>query len=81
MAKIPNTKFGNQTAIKGGKVDFSAKVPKILSKNTNEKAIAIPIAKFNPIPPLRFIEETATAIIVRINADTGILYFLYKTTK
>ena len=81
MAKIPNTIFGNQTAKKGGKLDISAKVPKILSKKTNEKATAIPMAKFIPIPPLRFIEETATAIIVSINADTGILYFLYKTTR
>ena len=81
MAKIPKTIFGNQTANKGGKLDFSANVPKILSKNTNEKATAIPMAKLNPIPPLLFIDETATAIIVSINADTGILYFLYKTTK
>ena len=62
MAKIPKTIFGNQTANNGGKLDFSANVPKILSKNTNEKATAIPMAKLNPIPPLRFIDETATAI-------------------
>lgn len=41
----------------------------------------IPIAKLIPIPPLLFIEDTATAIIVRINAEIGKLNFLYKTTK
>ena len=62
-------------------VDFSARAPNILSKNTNANAIAIPIAKLIPIPPLRFIEETASAIMVNINAETGKLYFLYNTTK
>ncbi len=81
MAKIPKAILGNQTANMGGILDFSANTPKILSKNTKAKANAIPIARFVPIPPLRFIEETATAIIVRINADTGTLYFLYNTTK
>ena len=81
MAKIPKAILGNQTANIGGILDFSANTPKILSKKTNAKASAIPIAKLVPIPPLRFIEETATAIIVSINAETGILYFLYKTTK
>ena len=76
MAKIPNNIFGNQTAIIGFIVDFSAKAPKILSKKTKAKAIAIPIAKLIPIPPRRFIEDTASAIIVRINAETGKLYFL-----
>jgi hypothetical protein len=46
------------------------------SKKTNEKATAIPMARFIPIPPLRFIAETETAIIVRINAEIGILNFL-----
>ena len=76
MASIPNKKLGNQTAIKGLIVDFSAKAPNILSKNTNANAIPIPIAKLIPIPPLRLIEEKANAIMVRINADTGRLYFL-----
>lgn len=34
MAKMPKKIFGNHTAIKGEKVDCSAIVPKILSKNT-----------------------------------------------
>ena len=81
MANIPKAILGNHTANMGGILDFSANTPKILSKNTKANASAIPMAKFVPIPPLRFIEDTATAIIVRINAETGTLYFLYKTTK
>ena len=80
-AKIEKTIFGNQTANKGEIADFSARVPKILSKKTKANARAIPMARLSPIPPLRFIEDTATAIIVSINAETGKLYFLYKTTK
>jgi hypothetical protein len=68
--------LGNQTANSGDILDFSAKTPKILSKNTNKKATAIPMAKFIPIPPLRFIAETETAITVKIKAEIGILNFL-----
>ena len=80
-AKIPNTTFGNQTATKGGILDFSAKVPKTLSKKTYVNAITMPMAKLTPIPPLLFMADTATAIKVRIKAVTGKLYFLYKTTR
>lgn len=73
---MPNKTLGNQTAINGFMVDFSAKAPNILSKNTKANAIAIPIAKLIPIPPLRFIEDTESAIMVSINAETGRLYFL-----
>lgn len=76
MARIPKTILGTQTAIIGGAADFSAKTPKILSKKTKANAKTIPMARFIPIPPLRFIEETATAIIVKMNAATGILNFL-----
>ena len=73
--------FGSHTATRGENADFSAITPKTLSRKTNENATAIPIARLTPIPPLRFIDETDTAIIVNINAETGTLYFLYKTTK
>ncbi len=43
-------------------------------------AITTPKAKLTPIPPLRLIEDTATAIIVSINTDAGKLHFLYNTT-
>ena len=39
--------------------------------------ITTPKAKLTPIPPLRLIEDTATAIIVSINTDAGKLHFLY----
>ena len=81
IAKTPKRIFGVQTANNGGAVEASASTPKTLSKNTKPKARIIPIARFIPIPPRRFMEETETAIIVKINAETGILYFLYNTTK
>ena len=81
MAKIPKTVLGIQTAMKAGILDFSAKTPKIFSKNTKAKASKMPSAKFIPIPPRRFIEETATAIMVKMKAETGMLYFLYNTTR
>jgi hypothetical protein len=59
--------------------DFSANVPNILSKtrsqsnsNTNSKVHS------HTSPP--FLVGHYTAIIVNINAETGTLYFLYKTT-
>ena len=76
---MPNTILENQTANNGEKSDCAAMVPKILSKNTNIMAIQIPKARFTPIPPLRFLEDTATAIIVKINTDTGKLHFLYNS--
>ena len=79
MAKIPNITFGNHTATNGGKSDWAAITPKILSKNTKTMAIQIPKARFTPIPPRRFIDETATAIMVNIKTETGKLHFLYST--
>jgi len=76
MASIPNTILGNHTAIKGEKVDCSAMVPKTLSKKIKMKARHIPTARFTPIPPLLLNEETATAIIVRIKAEIGMLHRL-----
>jgi hypothetical protein len=50
------------------KTRFFSKYPKILSKKHKANANAIPI-RFIPIPPLRFIEETETAIIVKMKAE------------
>lgn len=79
-AKTPNITFGNQTAINGEKSDCAAMVPKTLSKNTNIIAIVMPKARFTPIPPLLLIEDTATAIIVKMNTETGKLHFLYNSS-
>ena len=65
-----------RTTIMGEKFDCWAMTPNTLSKNTKIIAIKIPKARFTPMPPRRFIDETATAIIVKINIDTGKLHFL-----
>ena len=80
MAKIPNNTFGNHTATNGGKSDWAAITPNILSKNTNTMAMQMPKAKLTPMPPRRFMEDTATAIIVNINTETGKLHLRYKTS-
>jgi hypothetical protein len=54
-------------------VDLLTRTPKILSKKIKRNPKLIPKAKLTPIPPLRLKEETATAIIVRIKAEIGIL--------
>ena len=41
----------------------------------------IPTAKFKPIPPLFLNEDTATAIIVKISAETGIDHLLFRSNK
>jgi hypothetical protein len=64
--------LGNQTANIGGILDFSANTQRFYQKQRQSQCN--PIAKLVPIPPRRFIAETA-AIMVRINAETGTLYF------
>ena len=70
---MPNKTRGSQAATTGGNVDLLTKTPKILSKKMKRKPKLIPKAKLTPIPPLHLKEETATAIIVSINAEIGIL--------
>ena len=41
----------------------------------------MPNAKLTPIPPLLLKEETATAINVKINDETGMLHLLCLTNK
>ena len=61
---MANTIFGAQDATKGEKSLLAAMVPNILSKKIKIIPIAIPMARLTPMPPRRFTEETATAIIV-----------------
>ena len=61
--------------------DCCAKTPKILSKKTYISATEIPNAKFTPVPPLLFSDETEKPIKVKINIEKGTLHFLYLTTK
>ena len=72
-ANRPNNTKGSHAATTGGNVDLLTRTPKILSKKIKRNPKLIPKAKLTPIPPLRLKEETATAIIVRIKAEIGIL--------
>jgi hypothetical protein len=78
---MPNRNKGNQAARKGEKVDLLTKTPKILSKKIKRKPKAIPKARLTPIPPRLLKEATATAIKVKIKADTGILQRLCRTSR
>jgi len=49
------------------------KYSETLSKKINMNASVIPTARLIPIPPLLLKEATATAIMVKINAEIGIL--------
>ena len=70
---MPKAILGIQVASSGEKVDFSARVPNTLSKNTKVKARQMPMARLRPIPPRRFMLDTATAIMVSIKADAGMV--------
>ncbi len=74
---MANTIFGAQEATKGEKSLLAARVPNILSKKINTIPMAIPMARLTPIPPRRFTEETATAMIVNMYAETGKLHLLW----
>ena len=79
MLKEPKRKRGNQAARKGEKVDLLT-ITKILKKIKRNPKL-IPNAKLTPIPPLLLKEETATAINVKMNDETGILHLLCLTNK
>ena len=65
---IRNTILGIHTATTGGVFPFTAKVEDTVWKTMYPKLSAIPIPKFNPIPPLTFFAERATPMSVNINA-------------
>ena len=66
-----NTRFGSHKAIPGGNVPVWTNIWLKRRKRIYVKANAIPIPIFHPIPPRRFFEDSATPIIVRINAENG----------
>ena len=66
-----NTTFGNQRAMPGGNVPVCTNIWLKRRKRIYVNARAIPIPIFQPIPPRRFLEDKATPIIVRINAEKG----------
>jgi hypothetical protein len=75
MAKIPKTKLGNKPQLVE-KTRFSASTPNILSKYMKCQCNSGKIHSHSS----QLIEETETAIIVKNEAETGTLNFLYKTT-
>ena len=66
-----NTKLGSQAPMLGFISDLDTKTEKSLSKKIKIKARIIPKARFKPIPPLFFVEATATAKIVNIKTVIG----------
>ena len=75
------TKFGAQAPNTALKSDFTTNTEKNLSKNIKIKAIEIPNARFNPIPPLLLKEETETPKRVKIITEKGILNLLFFSNK
>ena len=73
---VANKNRGNHAAMIGENVDLATKTPRTLSKKTNKNPKVTPNAKLNPVPPLRFLEATATAINVKTKTDNGMLHRL-----
>ena len=66
-----NTILGTQRATAGDNVSVCTNIWLNRMKRMYVKARAIPNARFQPIPPLRFCDESATPMIVRMNAEKG----------
>ena len=81
IANPPKIVIGSQAPRKGEKLDLLTITEKILSKNIKRNPMAMPKAKFTPIPPLLLNEETETPIRVKINAEKGKLHLLCLTNK
>lgn len=63
--------FGSQIASHGGITPVYTNIWLNLMNNMYEKLSAIPIARFQPIPPRFFLDDRATPIIVSMNAENG----------
>lgn len=70
-AMIVKTTLGSQRAIAGGRAPVWTNIWLKRRKRMYVKAKAIPIPMFQPIPPLLFFEDSATPMIVRMNAENG----------
>lgn len=71
MAINPNNNIGIQTDKDAGKLPEVAKTVEIFINNINENVIARPKARFNPIPPLTFLEDKETPINVNTIVAKG----------
>ena len=66
MAINPKKKLGIQTYNNEFTPATAPNTSEIFIRKTYKNIIATPIAKLIPVPPLFFLKESATAIIVRI---------------
>ena len=67
----PNNKTGIHTDNDAGKLPDVAKTVDIFINKINENVIANPNARFNPIPPLTFLDDNETPINVRTIVANG----------
>lgn len=66
-----NIMFGSQIASHGGISPVYTNIWLNLMNRMYEKLRAMPIARFHPMPPLFFLEDKATPIMVNMNAEKG----------
>ena len=65
------TMFGNQSATAGERVSVCTNISLNLRKRMYVKAKAMPAPIFPPMPPLRFFDDRATPMMVRMKAENG----------
>ena len=63
-----NVIFGSHTAAMGVILPLTAKVDEMVWNTMYPKLMAIPIPRFNPMPPLTFFAESERPISVSIKA-------------
>ena len=73
---IAKSRLGIHMAMKGGRTSVITNICEKRWKSIYEKAKAMPIARFQPMPPLFFLDDRATPIMVRMTADKGIAHLL-----
>ena len=61
---MPKANCGSITARKGGRLPLMANTVVIFMKTMKAKAMVMPMAKCRPMPPLTFLDDTATPMKV-----------------
>ena len=72
IATAPKMILGIHIARSGGRLWLEERTFSTSKEKMNVKANEIPTARFCPIPPLRFCEESDNAKIDKMKIDTGI---------
>src|SRR5690606_21531160 len=80
-AIIKKVTLGISTAKIGGNPPLRANIVENWLKTKYTKLRPIPIPRLRPIPPLTFLEDSATPIKVKINAEKGLIQRRYFSTK